>query len=864
MKGKSIIVLLTLTFLIFNSETILPAVVLPGENNSVSLASELSYEILQNPSGDLVPFYIQKLLELAPAVGRTKIVTAFKEAVKKLRDEGKGDDYKTQLLRLSIDELEGNYTESVKNFSILRKWNISGPWKKYGKPDIDYEFYPEKVFKIDNIEKGKNISTEGDGLLYPCKYKHGEYETYYATCSFTAEGGIILWIVSDADYKLIVNSREIPQNKVSGEKTITAFSLKGARAYTIQIKMQCGSKNVHPFIRGMITDEKHFPVKLNGSSSVFNYNFTSEKIFSSDEADQSIPQEASVSTRRMRELIQSGNYSEGYKLGDSVIEKFPSYFPAYKEFMPLLDIMKRDNEFHACIEKFRKLFPDSDIHHVWLSEFYMTRDKEKFSEMMKAAPEIIMPDRLVESYIYLLCGKKKYSEALAVCASVKSNPYFKHLIPEVIKESGDRNLWRKTLIEGTAVKDEAEYFYQLGLAEMQLGLDPVMYWQKGYSLDDERGMMRDLCDIYENGIMGANDFYSGVYTDLHPEFEWNGTKRKVTIHLFESGRVMLEGEDIIPSGSKLRNKKYSRGESEFSSGEIKTGIPYIEGVKILYVLTAKDGLPTPADFNSGLSDNNRLTVKYKCSGEEEYSVIKYSGEYLKDKNDILTLLKDLILKSANENISMLEYEVICYGNFKPLVKYKGSPLSAGKYSEGIIKFGIKERFDEGSNEIAVSEILKFSSDSEFADWYSKVLAYEEKHAAEMNISVPENKKTENIIRGIHFYIMSSISNSGDLDFNPDEMESVLNLGKGTVEERTLLAKAILEKKGIKSFISFRKSKDGLIDKILLYVPEKRDRGYWLDFYGEGILDKMESGYDALVITGEGYETFPVNPETYIR
>ena len=41
---------------------------------------------------------------------------------------------------------------------------------------------------------------------------------------------------------------------------------------------------------------------------------------------------------------------------------------------------------------------------------------------------------------------------------------------------------------------------------------------------------------------------------------------------------------------------------------------------------------------------------------------------------------------------------------------------------------------------------------------------------------------------------------------------------------------------------------------MLYVPEKRDSGYWLDFYGDGILEKMESGYEALVF-GSHTEAF---------
>lgn len=864
MKSNSLTVLITLIFLILNSEIVLPSIILPGENDTVSLHRELSTEILNNPSGDLVPFYIEKLMELAPAAGDKKTADLFKEASVKLKDSETGKAYIRQLLSLSIDDLEGNYSESIKNFSILKKWNISGPWKRYGKPDIDFEFAPEKMFKIENIEKGQNFLTEENGLLYPFKYKHESDEIYYASCSFQAEGGLVLWIVSDGEYKLSVNGRDISHNRYDGKKTVKAFSLKGSKGYTLQVKLQCGGENSHPYIRGMITDETHLPVKVTGSSSVFNFKFTAEKIFSSDETGNSVPPEAAVLTQRMSELFQAGDYPAAYKLGISITEKFPSYFPAYKVFIPLLDVMCRDDEFHQNIRKFSEIFPDSEMRRIWLADFYMTRDKEKFSEIMKSVNIKYMQVKTIETYVYLLCGEKKYTEALTLCSLIRGNPQIKFLRTEIIKAAGDNTLLRKSLFEGAAERDEADFYYQLGLAEMHLGLDPVMYWRKGYSLDDDSGMMRDLSDIYENSILGANDFYTGVYTDLHPEFSWNGKKRKISIHLFESGRVVLEGEDILPSGSKLRKKKYSQGETEFSSGEIKTSVPYADGVKILYVLTAKDGLPAPSVFSSVSDGKNRLIVNYKCTGGEEFSVIRYSGEYTASQKGIITILKELILKAPDENVSQLEYEVIYHGNSAPHVRYNGEALSAGKYSDGIIKYSVNDKFDEDDKRQAVSDILKFSSDSKFAEWYSKVLTYTEKYSDEIRITFPENDNIENALKKVHFYVMSSVSGRGDISFGPDEINSVLRRGEGTVEERTLLAKVILEKNGIKSFISFRKNRDGLIEKIMLYVPEKRDSGYWLDFYGDGILEKMESGYEALVLTGEGFETFPVNPETCIR
>jgi len=871
MKRNKIYILLTLIFLMLNSEIIFPEIRLDEESNSMVLAAELSNEILKDPSGKDVPLYIDKLIELAPAIGRTKISMIFKEAVKKLYAGGEKDNLLKQIFRLSIDELEGNNNESIKNFSIIKKWNISGPWKKYGKPDIDYEFYPEKVLKINDIEKGRNVLSGENGVLFPYRFNHEADETYYVTSSFASTTGITLWILSDSEYKIIVNGREISQNKTTGKKVVKVFLLNGARGYTVQIKIKSGDENHHPYIRGMVTDEKFHPFQLSNSSTIFNYNFTSEELFSSYEAEKSVPGEVNLLSEKVSKLIQSGNYLEAYELGVSATEKFPSYFPVYKDFIPLLDIMNRENEFNAAIEKFRNIFPDSEIHSRWLSEFYMTRDRKKFVEIMESVSPRIMAQTSLKEYLFLLCGEKNFPKALQLCNSLRADPYFRHITPEVINESGDKNLWRKTLIEETAEKNEPDFYYSLGLAEMQIGLDPVMYWEKGYSLENGSGLLRDLSDLYENSILAMNEFYTGSYTDLHPELRWNAKKRKITLHVYESGRVVLTGEDIIPSGSKLKNEKYSAGGIEFSAGEIRTSVPYMGSAKILYVLSVKDGLPSPIKFSSALEernlnkseDQNRFFVKFRISGEEEFSVVKYSGEFNKN-TDVFAIVKKLVLKNENENISELDYEVICHGNFTPLVRYRGALLSAAKYSEGVVKFGITEKFSEGDSDNAVSEILRFSSDRVFAEWYSKVIIYAGKLAVVNDSEVFDNENMKSALKRIHFNIMTSISKRGDVNFNPRKAEFILKHREGTVEERTLLAKAILENNGVRSFISFKKSREGLINKVLLYVPENRGRGYWIDFYGEGIINNLESGSDAIVLTGEGFETFPVNPETYIR
>jgi len=863
MKRPNLFNVIISAVMVFSAENLLPAEISSVENNSIAAAGRLSSGIIKNPSGSNVPACLEELIDLAPAAGREKISGILKEAVKKLEKEQKTEDPSIQVIRMSIDMIDGDYSESKEHFSVIRKWNLSGRWRMYGKPDIDFRFPPEKVYKIEDIEKGKNISAGESGVLYPYQYNHQEDETLYAVSSFESSGRTVLWIQSDAVYRLIINGREIYRNESGGKNSTGAFALNGASGYSVQVKMQSGGKSCHPYLRAMITDEKNRPVKISYSTIIFSNNFTAEKLLSSDETGKPVTGEASVSTARIRDIVRSGNYKDAYRLGLPILEKFPFYSGIYNEFIPLLDLMNREDEFFKCIKIFRKNFPDSMIYNRWLADFYMTRDKEKFEEIMKTAPVRDLSPLSVESYFYLLCGEKKYSAAVELGSKMNADSRFSCLIPEVIRESGDNELWRKKLLEGAAERGDAAFYYALGLAEMQIGLDPVMYWNKGYSLDGDHRLMRDLSDIYENSILKSNDFYSGQYTDLHPEFGWYGKKRKISVHISESGRVFLTGEDTIPSGRKIRNEKFSEGASEFSSGEIRTSVPYFKGIKILYALTAKDGLPSAAVYNSMLIDNNRFKVSYKCSGEEEFSVVKYSGE-LDNGEDVFSLVKGLILKNRDEKISELDYEIISDGSFTPLVSYKGKPLPAGKYSDRMIKFEVNEKFSEDQDESVLSEISRFPSDQFFAGWYRNVIIFSSENFNLAGPEISENNDLGSKIRGVHFNIMSSVLKEGFINFNPRRMESVLLSGKGTVEEKTLVAKAVLGKKGIMSYISFKKNRDGLIDRILLYVPENRNRGYWLDFYGEVILNNTEPGSEALVITGEGCQTFTVNPETYIR
>ncbi len=863
MKKYALSALIISVVLINSTKNLQSAGMTVSENNSIAFTGEIIERIIKDPSGKEIPDYLEKLTGLAPAAGRDRISSVLKEAVTKLQGSGKSEEPLIQLYRICIDTIMRDYSESGKHFSVIRKWNRSGPWKIYGRPDIGYQFQPEKVYKTEDIEKGKDVTTDESGTLFPFRYDHRNDETVYATSSFESSGKTVLWLQSDAGYKLIINGREIFRNENSGRSVVRAFVLSGARGYTIQLKLESGPESISPRLRCLVTDEKNNPFRIAGSGKFFTNNFTAEKVFAAEDTEKDVIPEAQLLTGSMRELVCRGGYRSAYSAGLDIVEKFPFYWGVYNELIPLLDLMNRDEEFFSFIGRFRKNFPDSDICNRWLADFYMTRDSGKFKETAAAMRPEDLSVIAAESYFYMLCGEKRYSAAVDFALKINAGSRLSRSIPDAVRESGDYEGWRKKLLSEAAAGGDPYFYYALGLSEIRDGLDPVMYWDKGGTLDEDRCLMRDLSDIYENGILADNDFYTGQYTDMHPEFGSNAKKRKIVIDISESGRVFLTGEDIIPSGKKIKAEKTSGGLNKFSDGGITASVPYFKGVKILYVLTAKDGLPVPVQFSSKGIEQNRLAVSYKCSGDEEFSVIRYSGEP-DPGDDIFSLVKDLVLKNSDEEVSQLEYEVIYRGDQTPLVNYNGKPLAAGKRSDGVVKFETKERFSGESREQVISGIFRFSSDKAFALWYRNVIAFSSERFNIGGSPLPLKEDLKGKVDSVHFSVMSSVAGEGSVNFNPRKMQAVLSSGRGTVEEKTLLARNILEKNGIISYVSFTKNRRGLIEKILLYVPENRNRGYWLDFYGEGISNNMESGSEALVITGEGYQTFKVNPETCIR
>jgi hypothetical protein len=125
---------------------------------------------------------------------------------------------------------------------------------------------------------------------------------------------------------------------------------------------------------------------------------------------------------------------------------------------------------------------------------------------------------------------------------------------------------------------------------------------------------------------------------------------------------------------------------------------------------------------------------------------------------------------------------------------------------------------------------------------------------------------EETITAVYNFIARDIELQHAVLFYPDYVENTLFRKRGSAEDKVVLAHAMLERLGIKSYIAFARNKyipdagayvyHDYFTHILLYVPLEIHNALWLDFSNRfdrcGITANSVSGSNALVLVNNTY------------
>lgn len=770
-----------------------------GGNDTLTLYKELSSELMKDPAGVNSYRNIIKLLELSRDAGRVKTAKLFRECAARIKHKGAENNPVYFVLINSAEHLENGPDCSDSLYKGIDTWLLCGPWQKFGRPDLYYPFPPESGAGFSGFKSIK--SRQHGSRIYPFGFISERRGIVYAAASFSTDVPVRIWIISNTGYRLFVNRVEVMRSGIRGDESLSGITVNGSRDYTLLLKIADNRNSGDPFFRVIITDLNNKEIKPDITGANNSGNFGHEEIFSSD---------------RIKSL------------------------PGFHAITPMHVRDERESEFTEIIAGYRERFPDSDYYLKWEADFYRSRDEKKFSGAMEKIHLLYCDHDAARAYIKLLADKGEKRAARRYAEKFEDLPSFRAVTAEVEKSLSTPVQWRKNLLEKASATGDPLYFYYMGNAEMDAGLDPVLYWEKGLSIRGDMREMREAADTFENGGGKGSLFYSGGYTDFHPEFLWNGIKRKVTVRIFANGKYMAECEEIIPAA--LAEK------GEFSLIKLKD-------IRVLYALRCSGGEAAPLEYEISEKDKS-VSVKVKKTGKADFLVLKYTGYSVYDQYPFY-IMKDIELKHGGEDISEVMLEIISEG-IKPSVTFMDKTIygqSSG--NEGETVYRISEKFNYKNSEKAAASAAFKPDDRAFSLWYNSMFKVLKSSVGKEDLPEPEQGDIRIKTAAVKEYISKNYSVETGLSFEPRTPAEVIYSQKGTSEELAILASVILEKAGVKGFIAFIREKGHSVSETgeaALYIPESKGRGNWLRFTDRNNYKHAE----ALLIKGDSFEIIPAS------
>lgn len=812
--------------------------VFSGEEDTLSLHGRLSSELLMDPSGANSFRNIIKLLELSRDAGRAKTSGLFRKCAAKLADGNGGGSPEYFVLSYYAEYLERDPGSSDPLYKGVDKWLLSGPWQRYGRPDLYSPFQPEvntgfSVFKA--------VRAPGEGRrIYPFGFLPERRGIVYAAASFSADVPVRIWIVSNGSYRLFVNGAEVAGPGTPGAESLTGIMVKGAREYTLLVKTADNRDGEDTYFRVILTDTDNRELKPDISGAIHTGGVTAEKIFSSCDIRSTPGFEGGAGMKKIRGL-EKNNINSSYAEAKALLAQYPLCGDSYHTLMPILVKRGGESEFRETVNEYRERFPDSEYYLKWESDFYRESDAAKFAAAMERIHPSICELPVAGAYIKLLAERGENKPALSYSGRFGDVPSFRGLVSGIERSVSTPVQWRKYLLEKMTATGDPLYFYLMGNADMDAGLDPILYWEKALSIRSDMRDLREAADIFENGGGKGSLFYSGRYTDFHPEFLWNGIKRRVTVRIFANGKYMAECEELIPQG--LASK------GEFTLMKLKD-------LRVIYALRCGGGEAVPVEFETAADRDGRARVKLKSADKADFVVLKYTG-YSGYEEAPFYIMKGMELRGEDEDISEIMLEVISEAG-RPAVTFMDKTVTGEKNgNEGETVYRSSARFNyKESGRVTVSA-ANISSDSEFSSWYSGMLRVVKKRGTAINIPEPGSVDIQGKIADLEGYVNKNFTVDGGVSFEPRFPDEVIFSQHGTSEELAILSSAILEKNGVKGFIAFIREKGESVSgssEAALYVPESRDRGYWIRFADR----KNFKNAEALIIRGERFEIVPVS------
>jgi len=577
--------------------------------------------------------------------------------------------------------------------------------------------------------------------------------------------------------------------------------------------------------------------------------------------------------KRLESLMGAGDMETACRDAAALVACMPGNPGAHIMLLRMLCILGYEKEFIESAEKARRLFPVSAGIMAVEADFYRTRDRKRYLDYLR---ELLIKDFTPERAGALIrdcISRGDYTEALELIRSYNFNNDFSDEMIEIYMRQGDFQSARNCILPELVTRERPSLYRALGRIDILQSDDPAMYFQKALKMDPSQYDLSGYLYFLETGAVAnpisierGNEYTSGPprYNQGYASYPSVVLRRERNFVLHEDGRSRVFCDDVIQVNNDEGVDKWR---------EIRIPFPGEFRPVRMRVYDTRGSYTDPCVIQK-MKEGTSVSI----SPLAKKTVIHLS--YIVDdpiaapRGSSLFSLTEC-LQNYDEPVLQAVVQVTAPAGMKVSFRFK-TPVTASRseigdhsvYSETVTNIPpvrLGHRSDGRADYPYSYSFTTMQGFGDFVAWYGGLIR-EASGKSPLNNRVPVRKcKLEETISDVYDFVRE-IEPDGTMMFYPLPPETTLFRKKGSVENKALLARALLKDRGIRSYIALARNRSlpeageavthDYFTAILLYVPLDIDNALWLDFsdrrYPCGVIADNISGVAALVMMHDSF------------
>jgi len=580
--------------------------------------------------------------------------------------------------------------------------------------------------------------------------------------------------------------------------------------------------------------------------------------------------------RVFRRIYDSKDYLKALTYGKEIYAKSARYFPFRRDYARLMRLLGYRKEFEAESAKLRSDFPDAVFALQEEATYYRKHNRDRALALYAELLQKVYDKKTLSSLVSLLRARSAHRDALAAIERYDRRGDFDKDRMALLVELGEYEKARELIFKKLVEREDPYYYLQLGYLDQRRGDDPLMHWKRYLELKPSYFTLAEYARYLEKGVMEPPvTLHTGAAAEAVEAWRKSGAPgdaqstvlfRGRAFELFRDGGSRVHCEDVIALEGQKGIEKW---------GEFR--IPYRGSFTPVRVrVYTPDG-----GFTDSYTVQNVDGAKYinlPSLKEKSLAWLSYSVENPVNEPALSQFFSIPMTAAAdfNEPVSRFSFAVLSPPELPvrllaPAETAVRESAAGGVTVRSFDIAGVPSIARESylGHRLGVLPFYAFSTmtgPGDLAAWYRGQLrgcfdADGEFCRARFTGSGRE------LVAKVYDFVAREIDHRGNYLYYPAKASDILYRKRGTSEEKVILAKAILDRLGVLSFIALARGFDfpepgdfvspDIFTDILLYVPLSSERGIWLDFsgteFGCGTVSGDLDGTDAMVVLSDGYE-----------